>query len=205
MLNVYIWGHVVKCSRDAFLLTRWWLLIYISHIKPSVPELGRCSSWEFGCRGWISHIQFSPLIRAEYVTLVLLNLALIAGLQKCIGAGTLDFHGFLDKNWGFLPCWTCFLCFHPSSSLLHHQIPLSQSEIPALLKSVEALTPAPARSGFLPGCLFSLITPSLLLCPTLPRAKFNTSLSTISVTPLWTPSKLKCWVPRTLSAVSGAV
>lgn len=70
-------------------------------------ELGRCSSWEFGCRGWICYIQFSPLIRAESVTLVLLNLALIRGLQKCSWlshavAGTLDFPAF-RQNWDFLP------------------------------------------------------------------------------------------------------
>lgn len=70
-------------------------------------ELGRCSSWESGCRGWICYIQFSPLIRAEYVTLVLLNLALIRGLQKCSWlshavAGTLDFPAF-RQNWDFLP------------------------------------------------------------------------------------------------------
>lgn len=116
-LNVYMWGHVVKCSRDAFLLTRWWLLIYISPIKPSVLEQGRCSSWEFGCRGWICYIQFSPLIRAEYVTLVLFNLALIRGLPKCSWlshavAGTLDFPAF-RQNWDFLPCLSLMLNLLP--------------------------------------------------------------------------------------------
>lgn len=79
--------------------------------------MGRCSSWEFGRRGWICYIQFSPLIRAEYVTLVLFNLALIRGLQKCTWlshavAGTLDSASF-RQNWDFLPCLPLMLDLLP--------------------------------------------------------------------------------------------
>lgn len=80
-------------------------------------ELGRCSSWEFGCRGWICYIQFSPPIRAEYLTLVLFNLPLIRVLQKfswlsCAVAGTLDFPAF-RQNWDFLPCLPLMLNLLP--------------------------------------------------------------------------------------------